>query len=156
MQLFLLILFVRVRLVFIGFRIFVPLLVPLVVVKVIAHLSDCLGCWSLIFDWHPSKSGVDIEFDVIALEDVLVVIVDFHIFVACYSLIVITSQRPLLSLLGLLKLFSHPVCSFFWIVNFCLFFLFFLLFSSLWRRRRFCSYFYVVGGKEPLLIWLLN
>lgn len=91
MQLFLLILFVRVRLVFIGFRIFVSLLVPLVVVKIIAHLPDCFSCWSLIFDWHPSKSSVDIKFDVIALEDVLVVIVNFHIFVACYSLIVITS-----------------------------------------------------------------
>ena len=87
-----------VRTALVGVRVAVALFVPLVVVEVVTHLSDCLSAGSLVLDWHLGEASVSIEFHVASVEDVLVVVVDFDVFVAGDALVVVTRDRTALHL----------------------------------------------------------
>ena len=127
-----------------GLRILVPLLVPLVVVEVIAHLPHCLGSRGLVLYRHLGQSCTDIEFDVVALQNVLVVLVYFDVFVPGDALVTFTGQQLLVSLLGLVELLVQPVGSLLRVVDWDFAVLFWLLdWSGRWWWR-FGSYFHVV------------
>ena len=106
MQLLLLLL-LRVGTALVRVRVAVPLLVPLVVVEVVAHLADCLGAGGLVLDWHLGKTGVGVEFDVTSVEDVLVVVVDLDVLVAGDALVVVAGDCAALDLAQLLQLVAH-------------------------------------------------
>ena len=108
MQLLLLLL-LRVGTALVGVRVAVPLLVPLVVVEVVAHLADCLGAGGLVLDWHLGETGVGVEFDVTGVEDVLVVVVDLDVLVAGDALVVVAGDCAALDLAQLLQLVAHLV-----------------------------------------------
>ena len=108
MQLLLLLL-LRVGTALVGVRVAVPLLVPLVVVEVVAHLADCLGAGGLVLDWHLGETGVGVEFDVTSVEYVLVVVVDLDVFVAGDALVVVAGDCAALDLAQLLQLVAHLV-----------------------------------------------
>lgn len=73
----------------IGVWVAVSLLIPLMVIEVVAHLSDCLRARCLVLDRYLCKSGVGIEFDVTSVEDVLVVVVDLDVLVSRDALVVV-------------------------------------------------------------------
>lgn len=97
MQLFLL-LFLWVRAALVGVWVAVALLVPLMIVEVVTHLPDCLGAGRLVLDWHLGKPSVCIKFHITGIEDVLVVVVYFYIFVASDALVVVTGYCATLHL----------------------------------------------------------
>lgn len=76
----------------------VSLLVPLMVIEVVTHLSDCLSARGLVLDRHLGESSIGIKFYVTGVEDVLVVVVDFDVFVAGDALVVVTGDRTALDL----------------------------------------------------------
>lgn len=94
----LLFLLLRVGTTLVGVWVAVTLLVPLVVVEIIAHLSDCLSARGLILDRHLGQSSIGIKFYVTSIEDVLVVVVDLDVFVASDALVVVTGDCAALDL----------------------------------------------------------
>lgn len=141
-----------------GLRIFIPLFIPLMIIKVISHLSDCFRARSLIFYRNPSKSSICIKFHIIGIQNILVCISYPHIFISLYSLIILTRNSCLLSRNLLFQLLDHPIfLSLFWFVN-SLFLIAFLFRGALrWRGWRwFSSNFYVVGWEETFQLWSFN
>lgn len=64
-------------------------LVPLVMVEVVAHLPDGLGSRRLVLYGDSSQPSGHVELNMVALQDVLVLLVDLHHFVALYALVVL-------------------------------------------------------------------
>lgn len=62
------------------------------VIEVVSHLSHSLSCGCLVLNWHFGEACGCIEFYVAGVEDVLVVIVDFDVFVTGDTLVVITAD----------------------------------------------------------------
>ena len=148
---FLLLFLAGVRFALPSFRVFVLFLVPLVHVEVVAHLSDCFGGWSLVFDGDLCQPCIDIEFDVVSIEDVFVFVVYFDIFVAFYALELLACQCLLLLHLNLSQFLVDPIGSYFTIFFRSLFFL--------WRQRGFgrrwgrsSSSFDIIGREESFFI----
>lgn len=108
MQLLLLLL-LRVGTTLVGIWVAVAFLIPLMVVEIVAHLSDCLCTRCLVLDWYLCQAGVGIEFDVTSVEDVFVVVVDLDVFVSGDALVVVAGDCAALYLAQLLKLVSHLV-----------------------------------------------
>lgn len=151
-----LLLFVRVGLALESFRVLVLFFIPLVIVKVITHLPDCFCCRGLVLHRNLCQTCVHIEFNVVTIQNSLVVIVYLHVLETSNSLIVIACYCLVCTLLDLVKLFSHPVDSFGRVKN-CLFFIFGWRFGGLrGRGRRFCSNFDVVRWEKSVLFWFFD
>lgn len=151
MKLLFLVLLAGVRLILVGFRILVALLVPLMVVKVVAHLAHRLRSRSLVLHRHFCQPRIHVKLDVVSVEDILVVIVYSDVFVSPNTLVIVAGQWLLLRLLGLFELFRDPVSPFCRIVD-CLFVGFWVLSRFWWRGLG--SHFYEVGREEPKLVRL--
>ena len=138
-----------------GLWIFVLLLIPLVEVEVVAHLPDCLGCRGLVFYWHFGHTRIHIIFDIISIEDVLVLVIYLDVFVALDAVVVVTCYSLLLCLLNFIQLFVQPVSSLVRLKDLTIVLLF-LLFSWLgWRRGWWWwlgSSLDIVGWKEAFLL----
>jgi hypothetical protein len=115
-------------------------------IKVIAHLSHCLGSRSLILYWYSCQTSIYIVFNVISFEYIFVVIVYLYIFETLYSVIVVTSTSTLLTLLCFVHLFTHPVHSFARVILWSSWFL--GLGGWFWGRRRFSTYFDIIGREK--------
>ena len=120
-------------------------------VKVVAHLSDCFGGWSLVFDGDLCQPCVDIKFDIVSIENVFVFVVYFHVFVAFYALELLACQRLLLLHLNLSQFLVDPICSYLSSI--------FRFLFLLWRQRRFrrrwgrsSSSFDIIGREESFFI----
>ena len=85
-----------------GLRILVFLLVPLVEIEVVAHLPDCFSCWGLVLDWDFGHACVYVEFDVISIENVLVLVIYLDVLVALDAMVVVTGYSLLFGLLNLI------------------------------------------------------
>lgn len=120
------------------FWVLISLFIPLMVIKVVSHLSNRFWARSLIFYRNSSKTSGGIKFDIISIENILVCVSNLYIFEPLYSLIVLAWNGSYLSRRTIiLQLFIHPIpLSLFWCVN-CLFIITLLFrFALRWRRRR--------------------
>ena len=99
------------------FRVLVLFLVPLVVVEVIAHLTNSLSCWSLILHWNFRQSSVHVKFYIISLKKVLVFLIDFHILIALDAVIVFACDGVLISFFCFLQFFVEPIGTLLWVID---------------------------------------
>ena len=148
---FLLLFLLRIRTVSVCLWILISLFVPLMIIKVVSHLSDCLWAGGLIFYRNSSKTSIGIKFNIVSIENIFVCVSNSYVFISLYTLIVLTrngsnlTRRTLIS-----QLFIHPIfLSLFWFIN-SLFILAFLFRCALRRRgwRWLCSNLNIVRWEK--------
>lgn len=153
--LFLLFTFVSLSLKCLG--VLIPLFIPLMEIKIIAHLPNCFSSWSLILNWYPRQSSIDIKLYIIGIKDILIFIVYFYIFVACNTLIIITCNWLLPIIFYLINFLTYPIFTHLGVVYLLRMLRFVLLLALRGRGWRwFCSSLHVVRGKESFLGWIFN
>lgn len=137
------------------FRILISLLVPLMIIKIITHLPDCLWTWSLIFYRNSRKTSIRIKFYITCIQNILVWFSNSHVFISLYSLIILAWNSCLLSRNLSFQLFAHPIFLLFsWLIN-CLFIVVFLLLRGGRRRwwRWFSSNFNIIRWEKTFKLW---
>lgn len=68
-------------------------LIPLMVIEIVAHLTNCFRGRCLIFYRYPCEAGRNVELNMIAFKDVLILLIYFHHFISFYALIVVALHR---------------------------------------------------------------
>jgi hypothetical protein len=107
---FLLLFLLRIRTVSVCLWILISLFVPLMIIKVVSHLPDCLWAGRLIFYRNSSKTSIRIKFNIVSIENIFVCISNSYIFISLYPLIVLTRNGSNLSRRTLIfQLFIHPI-----------------------------------------------
>jgi len=135
-----------------SFRIAIPLLIPLMIIKIVSHLSDCFGIWSLILYWNLSQTSGHIKLNVISVKYVLIGVSYLYVFVAFYTLIVVTCQRSFFAF-NCLNLCAGPLSVLAYLFALLLLFLLLRLFG-LRRRRWFSTHLNIVRWKKAFDSWL--
>jgi hypothetical protein len=153
MKFLFLVLLAGVRLIFVCFRILVPLFVPLMVVKVIAHLPHSLSSRSLVLHRHLCQPRIHVELYVVRIKNIFVVVSYSDVFIALNTLIIIARHWFLFCLFDGSELIGDPVCPFFGIVDW--FLLGFWLLSRFWGRG-LGTHFNEVRREEAKAIRLLD
>lgn len=138
-----------------GLRVPVSLLVPLMEVEVITHLPDSLGSWGLVLYWNFCQSGRHIKLYVVCKKDIFILLINFHILVARYAVVVVACECAFLDSSQLLELAFQPFLPLVGVVHGFRGIVSLLVLLRLWRRR-LCSYFYIVAGKVAFVFWLFD
>lgn len=86
-------------------RITIALLAPLMIIKVVTHLSDCLSCRVLTLNWNFCEARGSIILDVISLKDIFVLFIYLYHFITRNTLIILTFDRTT----HLFELLFHPI-----------------------------------------------